>query len=80
MRTKFKLKSASQTGKGLHEAPPFSLGDVKNAIPASCLKKDTWRSVSYLVKDVGIVLALAAGAQTLNQWYGSTNSAISHGV
>lgn len=60
--------SIVQTGKGLAEAPPFSLQDIKNAIPASCLKKDAWRSMSYLIKDVAIVFGLAAGAQALNQW------------
>ena len=58
-----------QTGKGLAEAPPFTLADIKQAIPEHCLKKDTWRSMSYLVKDVAIVLGLAVGAHSLNQWY-----------
>ena len=68
-----------QTGKGLSAAPPFSLQDVKNAIPAQCLKKDTWRSMSYLIKDVAIVFGLAAGAQALNQWYDLTHCSMSIG-
>jgi hypothetical protein len=60
---------AVQTGKGLAEAPPFTLADIKNAIPADCFKKDTWRSMAYLARDVAVVVGLAAGAYTLNQWY-----------
>lgn len=58
-----------RTGKGISEAPPFSLADIKNAIPANCLKKDTWRSMSYLIRDVAIVVGLAVGAQAINQWW-----------
>ena len=57
-----------QTRKGLSEKPPFGLADIKNAIPAHCLKKDAWRSMSYLFKDVAIVVGLAVAAYTIDQW------------
>jgi len=42
--------------------PPFTLKDIRNAIPAKCFKKNTFRSLSYLARDVVIVAGLAAGA------------------
>jgi len=41
--------------------PPFSLQDIKQAIPKHLFVKDTARSFSYLFRDVVIVAALAAG-------------------
>lgn len=58
-----------QTGKGLAERPPFSLSDLKDSIPAHCWQKDTARSLLFLARDVAVVVGLAAGAYTINQWY-----------
>ena len=60
--------SLLQTGKGLAERPPFTLADIKNAIPAHCWKKDAWRSMSYLARDVAIVVGMAAAAYSINSW------------
>ncbi|XP_074287204.1 omega-3 fatty acid desaturase, chloroplastic-like [Silene latifolia] len=49
-------------------APPFKLADIKNAIPKHCWVKDPWRSMSYVVRDVIVVLGLAAVAASLNSW------------
>ena len=57
-----------QTGKGLAAPPPFTLADIKAAIPAHCLVKDTWRSMAYLARDVAVVFGLAAGAYAVNSW------------
>ncbi|KVH94806.1 Fatty acid desaturase, type 1 [Cynara cardunculus var. scolymus] len=48
--------------------PPFKLGDIREAIPKHCWVKDPWRSMSYVVRDVAIVLGLAAAAAYLNNW------------
>ncbi|XP_024539457.1 omega-3 fatty acid desaturase, chloroplastic [Selaginella moellendorffii] len=48
--------------------PPFSLGDVRAAIPKHCWEKNVWRSISYVVRDIAVVLGLAAGAAYLNNW------------
>lgn len=48
--------------------PPFKLADIRAAIPKHCWVKDPWRSMSYVVRDVAIVLGLAAGAAYLNSW------------
>ncbi|CAI9761872.1 unnamed protein product [Fraxinus pennsylvanica] len=49
--------------------PPFKLADIRAAIPKHCWVKDPWRSMSYVVRDVAIVLGLAAGAAYLNNWF-----------
>uniref|UniRef100_A0A0C9S6X8 TSA: Wollemia nobilis Ref_Wollemi_Transcript_10281_2009 transcribed RNA sequence n=1 Tax=Wollemia nobilis TaxID=56998 RepID=A0A0C9S6X8_9CONI len=48
--------------------PPFSLADIRAAIPKHCWVKDTWKAMSYVVRDVAIVFGLAAGAVYLNNW------------
>jgi acyl-lipid omega-3 desaturase len=52
----------------LSQAPPFTLSDLREAIPDKCWEKDAFKSFSYLVKDVAIVLGLAAGAYFLDSW------------
>ncbi len=60
---------SSQDGSyDLTAPPPFSLADLRNAIPAQCWEKNTFRSLAYLALDVGIVAALALGAFTINSW------------
>ena len=48
--------------------PPFNLADIRAAIPKHCWVKNPWKSMSYVVRDVAIVFALAAGAAYLNNW------------
>ncbi|XP_043723959.1 omega-3 fatty acid desaturase, chloroplastic-like [Telopea speciosissima] len=48
--------------------PPFRLADIRAAIPKHCWVKDPWRSMSYVVRDVVVVLGLAAAAAYLNNW------------
>lgn len=50
----------------LSAAPPFSLADVRNAIPSHCFERSAPRSFAYLVFDVAVVLGLAAGAYAVN--------------
>lgn len=42
--------------------PPFTLADIRKAIPEKCFKKDAMRSLSYLARDVFVVAGLAFGA------------------
>nr|ACD03846.1 omega-3 fatty acid desaturase [Lobosphaera incisa]AGZ87952.1 plastid omega-3 fatty acid desaturase [Lobosphaera incisa H4301]ART29444.1 omega-3 fatty acid desaturase [Lobosphaera incisa] len=58
-----------ETGYGRAAPPPFTLADIKAAVPAHCWKKSTWRSMAFLARDVGVVAALAVGAYTLNAWW-----------
>lgn len=52
----------------LSAAPPFTLRDLREAIPEECWQRDTAKSFAYLVKDVAIVLGLAAGAFAIDSW------------
>ncbi|KAL9992200.1 putative acyl-lipid Delta(12)-acetylenase [Helianthus debilis subsp. tardiflorus] len=40
--------------------PPFTLADIRAAIPKHCWVKDPWKSMSYVVRDVVVVFGLAA--------------------
>ena len=57
-----------QTTPDLSQKPPFTLSDLKRAIPAHCWQKNTAKSVSHLVKDVAIVAGLAVAAYSANTW------------
>lgn len=48
--------------------PPFSLADIRAAIPKHCWVRDSWKSMSYVLRDVVIVFGLAAAAAYLNNW------------
>lgn len=52
----------------LSAPPPFSLQDLRNAIPAHCWEKNTFKSMAHLALDVGVVFGMAAAAYTINQW------------
>ncbi|KAJ0789015.1 putative acyl-lipid Delta(12)-acetylenase [Helianthus annuus] len=47
-------------------APPFTLADIRAAIPKHCWVKDPWRSMSYVLRDVVVVFGLAAVAAYFN--------------
>ncbi|KAJ7535469.1 hypothetical protein O6H91_12G035300 [Diphasiastrum complanatum] len=49
--------------------PPFTLADIRAAIPKHCWEKNTWKSMSYVARDVAIVLGLAAAATHVNSWF-----------
>lgn len=48
--------------------PPFSLSQIRAAIPTHCWVKDPWRSLSYVLRDVLGVVALGAAAVYFNSW------------
>jgi fatty acid desaturase len=61
-----------RTPDGTHDLsapPPFSLTDIRNAIPAHCWEKNTFKSFAHLALDVGIVAGLAAAAYVANSWW-----------
>ncbi len=51
------------------EQVPFTLQDVRSAIPARCFEPSTARSLAYAVLDVGIVVGLYGLAATLDSWW-----------
>merc|ERR1719199_324372 len=62
-----KVKIPDYTGwTDLSQAPPFSLKDMQQSIPAHLWEKNAAKSLYYLAKDVVIVAALAGMAITLN--------------
>ena len=48
--------------------PPFTLADIRATIPKHCWVKDTWRSMSYVLRDVVVVFDLATVAAYFNNW------------
>lgn len=48
--------------------PPFTLAEIRAAIPKHCWVKNPWRSMSYVVRDVIVVLGLAVVAAYVNSW------------
>ncbi|KAG2394906.1 Omega-3 fatty acid desaturase [Vigna angularis] len=49
--------------------PPFKIADIRAAIPKHCWEKSTLRSLSYVLRDVSMVTALAAAAIAFNSWF-----------
>ncbi|HEY9747737.1 MAG TPA: DUF3474 domain-containing protein, partial [Allocoleopsis sp.] len=42
----------------IREFLPFTLQDVRSAIPGHCFQSNLWRSLSYFFLDLGIVAGL----------------------
>ncbi|GAV77320.1 LOW QUALITY PROTEIN: FA_desaturase domain-containing protein/DUF3474 domain-containing protein, partial [Cephalotus follicularis] len=47
--------------------PPFLLGEIRAATPKHCWVKNPW-SLSYVLRDVSVVFALAAAAVYFDNW------------
>jgi len=52
----------------VYAPPPFTLADIRAAVPEHCWKRDTVRSFAYLARDVAVVIGLAAAAAAINSW------------
>ncbi|XP_044482722.1 omega-3 fatty acid desaturase, endoplasmic reticulum-like isoform X2 [Mangifera indica] len=51
-------------------APPsFKINDIRAAIPQHCWVKNTWRSLSYVARDVFVIFTLIAASTLLNNWF-----------
>ena len=48
---------------------PFTLKDVREAIPEHCFESSVWRSLSYFFLDIGIIAGLYALAYSINSWF-----------
>ncbi|KAM3228984.1 hypothetical protein ACQJBY_060113 [Aegilops geniculata] len=59
---------SSSAGFNPGAPPPFGLAEIRAAIPKHCWVKDPWRSMSYVLRDVLVVLGLAAAAARANSW------------
>jgi omega-3 fatty acid desaturase (delta-15 desaturase) len=54
--------------KGSSELP-FTLQDLKAAIPPECFVPSTWKSLSYFFLDISIIGGLYAVAHALDSWF-----------
>lgn len=61
----FPLKP-EQDGQTRANRPPFTLADIRNAIPKDCFQKNAIKSMFYAVLDLAIVSALAVVAYKIN--------------
>lgn len=48
---------------------PFTLQDLKTAIPAECFEPSTFKSLAYFFLDIGLIAGLYAIAAYLDSWY-----------
>jgi omega-3 fatty acid desaturase (delta-15 desaturase) len=48
---------------------PFTLQEVKAAIPPHCFEPSLWKSLSYFFLDIGIIAGLYAIAYHLDSWF-----------
>lgn len=48
---------------------PFTLQDVREAIPPECFQPSTWRSLAYFFWDIFIIASLYAIAAYLDSWW-----------
>eukprot|EP00475_Leptophrys_vorax_P022758 TRINITY_DN3097_c0_g1_i5.p1 TRINITY_DN3097_c0_g1~~TRINITY_DN3097_c0_g1_i5.p1 ORF type:complete len:436 (+),score=-2.06 TRINITY_DN3097_c0_g1_i5:57-1364(+) len=48
--------------------PPFSLADLRAAIPKHCWEKNAWWSLSYFVLDVCLIIIIGALAYAADSW------------
>jgi acyl-lipid omega-3 desaturase len=51
------------------EELPFTLQDLKAAIPAYCFEPSVWKSLSYFFLDIGIIAGFYAIAYKLDSWF-----------
>ena len=48
---------------------PFTLQDIKTAIPAECFEPSVFKSLAYFFLDIGLIAALYAIAAYLDSWF-----------
>ena len=51
-----------EVASAFFQPPTLSLAQIRSAIPEKCWKKDSLRSIAYLLRDIAIVSLLAASA------------------
>ncbi|XP_028784689.1 omega-3 fatty acid desaturase, endoplasmic reticulum [Neltuma alba] len=49
--------------------PPFTISEIRAAIPSHCWFKNPWRSLAYVLRDVFLVLSLLALALHFDSWF-----------
>ncbi|MFM9158830.1 MAG: fatty acid desaturase, partial [Dolichospermum sp.] len=64
----FNQKPTPESSEG-QEKLPFTLQDLKSAIPAECFQPNVTKSLYYFFRDVLIIGLLYAVANYLDSWY-----------
>ncbi|TAE56712.1 MAG: fatty acid desaturase [Nostocales cyanobacterium] len=64
----FNQNSAANAAQG-EDKLPFTLQDLRNAIPAECFEPSVAKSLYYFFRDVAIIAGLYALAHYLDSWY-----------
>nr|XP_015873733.2 omega-3 fatty acid desaturase, endoplasmic reticulum-like [Ziziphus jujuba var. spinosa] len=49
--------------------PPFRIAEIRAAIPKHCWVKNPWRSLSYVLRDLCVIFALAFVAICFDTWF-----------
>lgn len=49
------------------ELPEFTIKEIRDAIPAHCFRRDTFRSFTYVIHDFAFIAALAYAASYIDQ-------------
>jgi acyl-lipid omega-3 desaturase len=62
------LTQPSAAARGRQDLP-FTLADVRAAIPDYCFQPKTWRSLAYAFWDIGVVTGLFFLAATIDAWW-----------
>ena len=63
------IEPVNQNGSEFErERLPFTIQDVRAAIPKYCFEPSTWKSLAYFGRDVVIVAGLYAIAYKLDSW------------
>lgn len=69
MQSNTVLKPTTITAPSIRkEELPFTLQDLKTAIPAYCFEPSVWKSLSYFFLDIGIIAGFYAIAYKLDSW------------
>ena len=67
----FAYKDAGRTTaervQASHGSLPFRLAELRDLVPEHCWCRDGWRSVSYLLRDVVLIVALTIVACAINE-------------
>lgn len=63
------MQTVSSTSETRSRDLPFTLADVRNAIPEECFQPSTFRSLAYFAWDLGVIAGLYAIAATIDQWW-----------
>ena len=63
------LNAFPEAESGIRAELPFTLQQLKSAIPPHCFEPQSWKSLSYFFLDVSIICIFYAVAHSLDSWW-----------